>query len=120
MINKFITKMRDPRERRLFYALFGGKLLGVAVCFLVVFTVSFFVVSGSKAHAQTAPRFGRSPGSSLRRAGPRPGCINPGARGTRRRPRGRARPALRERDQYHVGADHRLPRVFHAGRLHVP
>ncbi len=43
MINKFLTKMKDPKERRLFYAIFGGKLLGVAVCFLMVLTVSFFV-----------------------------------------------------------------------------
>jgi len=51
MINKFITKMKDPKERRLFYAIFGEKLLGVAVCFLVVLTVSFFVGSATKARA---------------------------------------------------------------------
>ena len=77
MINKFITKMRDPRERRLFYALFGGKLLGVAVCFLVVFTVSFFVGSGSKAHAQTAPAPVAAPAAAPAAPAPSPAASTP-------------------------------------------
>ena len=64
MIKKFITKMRDPKERRFFYALFGGKMLGIAVCFLIVFTVSFFVGSGTKAHAQAAPATASAPAAA--------------------------------------------------------
>jgi len=34
MIKKFMTKIRDAKERRLFYAIFGGKMLGLGLCFL--------------------------------------------------------------------------------------
>ena len=33
-LSNFIEKMKDPAERKYFYALFGGKLAGVGVCFL--------------------------------------------------------------------------------------
>ena len=49
----FLFKMRDPEERKYFYALFGGKILGVAVCMLVMMAISFYLTSPSKAHAQT-------------------------------------------------------------------
>ena len=34
--NKFIQKMKDPTQRKLFYAIFGGKMLGLALCFALV------------------------------------------------------------------------------------
>src|ERR1017187_7140555 len=54
MIKKFTTKMRDPKERRLFYAIFGGKMMGLGLCFLVMLGVSvYFGSSALKAHADT-------------------------------------------------------------------
>jgi Amt family ammonium transporter len=55
-ITQFKEKMKDPKERKYFYALLGGKFLGVAMCFLVMFTVTsiFFSGSSTKANAQTA------------------------------------------------------------------
>jgi Amt family ammonium transporter len=54
MIKKFTTKMKDPKERRLFYAIFGGKMIGLALCFLVMMGVSiYFGASALKAHADT-------------------------------------------------------------------
>jgi len=52
-INRFIEKLKDPRERKLFFAILGGKALGVGVCFLIITAFSFYLNSG-KAHAQTA------------------------------------------------------------------
>ena len=54
-MKRFIEKMRDPKERTYFYALFGGKLLGVSACFLVIFLVSLYVGSNAKIHAQENP-----------------------------------------------------------------
>ena len=53
-LGNFNHKMKDPAQRKLFLALFGGKILGVALCFLVMTAASVFFAS-SKAHAQTAP-----------------------------------------------------------------
>jgi ammonium transporter, Amt family len=53
-IKNFTEKMKDPAQRKLFAALFGGKILGVGLCFLVMASVSMFFTS-SKAHAQAAP-----------------------------------------------------------------
>ncbi len=53
-MKRFITKMQSPEQRRLFYAIFGGKIIGVGLCFLVVFLASLFFGSASKAHAQAA------------------------------------------------------------------
>ncbi len=49
----FIHKMRDPRQRKYFFALFGGKLIGVGACFLIIMAVSMFFAGQSKVHAQT-------------------------------------------------------------------
>ena len=46
--------MRDPRQRKLFYAIFGGKMLGVGLCFLLVFASMAYFGSASKVHAQDA------------------------------------------------------------------
>jgi Amt family ammonium transporter len=54
-LNNFVTKMRDPDQRKYFYALFGGKLLGVGTCFLIIFAVSLYFTGPSSAHAQAAP-----------------------------------------------------------------
>src|SRR5580692_9831833 len=52
-LKNFVEKMRDPKQRRYFYALFGSKLLGVAVCFLIMGVISFYLSSPGKSHAQT-------------------------------------------------------------------
>ena len=54
-MKKFIQKMKDPTQRKLFYAIFGGKVLGIGLCFMVMFGVSTYLGSASKAHAQAAP-----------------------------------------------------------------
>jgi Amt family ammonium transporter len=52
-IQRFIEKLKDPRERKLFFAILGGKALGVGVCFLIITAFSFYLNSG-RAHAQMA------------------------------------------------------------------
>jgi Amt family ammonium transporter len=47
--------MKDPSQRKLFYAIFGGKMLGLGLCFLVMFGISSYLSSASKVHAQTVP-----------------------------------------------------------------
>src|SRR5580700_10997907 len=54
MINRFIEKLKDPQERKLFMAILGGKALGLALCLLLMFAASFYFSSASKVHAQTA------------------------------------------------------------------
>jgi Amt family ammonium transporter len=54
MINRFIEKLKDPQERKLFIAILGGKALGLGLCLLLMFAVSFYFSSTSKVHAQTA------------------------------------------------------------------
>ena len=54
MINRFFEKLKDPRERKLFAAILGGKTLGLGLCLLVISVVSFYLNSASKVHAQTA------------------------------------------------------------------
>ena len=54
-MKKFINKMKDPEQRTLFYAIFGGKMLGLGLCFLLIFCFSLYLGSASKAHAQAAP-----------------------------------------------------------------
>jgi ammonium transporter, Amt family len=54
MINRFIEKLKDPRERKLFIAILGGKALGLGLCLLLMFGVSLYFSSTSKVHAQTA------------------------------------------------------------------
>jgi ammonium transporter, Amt family len=54
MMKRFIEKMRDPEQRKLFYAIFGGKMLGLGLCFLIVLGISFYLGgSAMKAHADT-------------------------------------------------------------------
>ncbi len=54
-LQNFIQKLQDPRQRKHFYAIFGGKLLGLAACFLIIFAVSTYLSGPStKAQAQTA------------------------------------------------------------------
>src|SRR5580704_9688844 len=58
LLNKtkeFVEKMKDPRERKYFSALLGGKLLGVVLTFVVMFLFSYYVGGGSKARAQETP-----------------------------------------------------------------
>ena len=55
-IKNFVTKMRDAKERKYFFALLGGKFLGVAVCFAAMFAISAYLSSTApKAHAQGTP-----------------------------------------------------------------
>ena len=54
-INRFLVKLHDPRERTFFLALFGGKMLGLLACFVIVFGLPALLTSMTgKAHAQTA------------------------------------------------------------------
>ena len=54
-VKMFFEKLNDPEQRKLFFAIFGGKLLGVAVCFALMFCASLYFGSPGKAHAQEAP-----------------------------------------------------------------
>src|SRR5476649_464785 len=63
-LNKFITKLKDPGQRKLFLALFGGKLIGAGLCLALAFAVSMFVASGSKVHAQAAPATATAPAAA--------------------------------------------------------
>src|ERR1700689_3127664 len=49
----FVQRMKDPRQRKYFYALFGGKVFGVGLVFLIMMVVSMYLGSTSKVHAQT-------------------------------------------------------------------
>jgi Amt family ammonium transporter len=53
MINRFIEQLKDPKERKYFAAILGGKAIGVALCFLLIFGASIYL-SPRKAHAQMA------------------------------------------------------------------
>ncbi|MEI6297623.1 MAG: ammonium transporter, partial [bacterium] len=50
-MKRFFQKMRDPKERTFFWALLGGKLLGVALLFLLIDAIPAFL-SGPKAWAE--------------------------------------------------------------------
>jgi Amt family ammonium transporter len=63
-MKKFISKMKNPEQRRLFYAIFGGKLLGVGLCCLLMLGVSLYLGSASKVHAQTAPATTTAPAAA--------------------------------------------------------
>jgi Amt family ammonium transporter len=63
-MKRFFTKMKDPDQRKLFYALLGGKMLGVGLCFAVVFVASLIFSSGSKVHAQAAPPTATAPAAA--------------------------------------------------------
>ena len=47
--------MKDPKERKFFYALFGGKMLGVSLCLVVMYGLTCYFGSISKAQAQETP-----------------------------------------------------------------
>jgi Amt family ammonium transporter len=53
-MNKFIEKLKDPAQRKLFLAILGGKFLGLALCAALLFGATTYFNS-NKAHAQTAP-----------------------------------------------------------------
>jgi ammonium transporter, Amt family len=76
MINRFIEKLKDPQERKLFIAILGGKAIGLGLCLLLMFAVSFYFSSTSKVHAQTA-----SPSASAETANqaPSPAAANAAA-----------------------------------------
>src|SRR5580698_10168442 len=63
-MNKFITKLKEPAQRKLFAALFGGKLLGAGLCMALAFGVSVFFASNNKVHAQTAPATATAPAAA--------------------------------------------------------
>ena len=52
-MRKFLEKLRNPKEREFFYALLGGKLIGVALLFALIVGVPAFF--GTKAYAADAP-----------------------------------------------------------------
>lgn len=48
--------MRDPEERKFFYAIFGGKMLGVLTAFIIITVISIFIGgSAVKVNAQDKP-----------------------------------------------------------------
>ncbi len=52
-LQNFFRKMQDPEQRKFFFALFGGKLLGLTAMFMIIFAASvYFGGSATKAHAQ--------------------------------------------------------------------
>lgn len=55
-MNRFIEKMRDPAQRKLFCAILGGKFLGVLVAFLIIYAASLMIGGGAmKSLAQDKP-----------------------------------------------------------------
>ena len=50
----FFERMQDASQRKLFYAIFGGKMLGVGLCFLIMFGYFFFFGTPAKVRAQDA------------------------------------------------------------------
>jgi Amt family ammonium transporter len=53
-IKNFKDKMRDPKQRKFFFALLGGKLLGIGVLFSIIFAISAYLGSSAfKAQGQT-------------------------------------------------------------------
>ncbi len=53
-MEKFFGKMRDPRQRKLFYAILGGKALGIGLCFLFIVAGSLYFGSTARVQAQDA------------------------------------------------------------------
>ena len=51
-MKRFIEKLKDPQQRKLFAAILGGKMLGVALCFLIIFMASSYFATPTKLHAQ--------------------------------------------------------------------
>jgi Amt family ammonium transporter len=79
-MNKFIEKLRDPKERKFFFALLGGKAIGVGVCFLVMFGLSFYFGSSGRVHAQTAaPAAATAPAAPAAPATAAPAAVAPAA-----------------------------------------
>jgi Amt family ammonium transporter len=55
-IKNFVDKWRDPKQRKYFFALLGGKFLGVGVCFAIILAISAYLGgSAPKAQAQGTP-----------------------------------------------------------------
>ena len=54
-MKRYLEKMKDPAQRKLFYAIFGGKLLGLALCFALILGVSAYLAS-PKAQAASVGR----------------------------------------------------------------
>jgi len=51
-VRRFVELMRTPEQRRVFYALFGGKMVGVALLFLLIMGASaYFGQKNGGAHA---------------------------------------------------------------------
>ena len=61
-MKRYFEKMKDPGQRKLFYAIFGGKMLGLALCFGLILGISAYLAS-TKAHAQT-PATAPAPGAA--------------------------------------------------------
>ena len=59
-MNRFIEKLKDPQQRKLFAAILGGKMLGVALCLLVMFFASTYLGTPAKVQAQ-APAAAEAP-----------------------------------------------------------
>ena len=55
-MNKFIEKLQDPKERKYFFALLGGKAIGVGLCFLLIFGASLYFNSSKSMRRVPPPR----------------------------------------------------------------
>ena len=71
-MKRFIQKLRDPEQRPVFYAIFGGKILGLGLLFLIMFGASFYFGSANKSHAQAAPAAAAAPAVAAPPAAPAP------------------------------------------------
>lgn len=78
MINRFIEKLKDPEQRKLFFAILGGKALGVGLCFLLIFGASFYFGAPAKVHAQSpAPAVSAAPAAAPAAAVPATPAASP-------------------------------------------
>jgi ammonium transporter, Amt family len=77
-LTEFNEKMKDSKQRRLFFAIFGGKMLGVGLCLLVMFGASLYF-GASKVHAQTAPATATAPAAAAPAAPAAPAAAAPAA-----------------------------------------
>ena len=81
IVKRFLQKMKDPEQRQLFYTIFGAKIIGLALLFMLVKVVPAFL-SGTPAHADVTTTAGAmAPGMAMPAAAatpaPDPAYVNP-------------------------------------------
>jgi ammonium transporter, Amt family len=63
-MNRFLEKLKDPAQRKLFVAILGGKMLGLALCFSLIFGASAFFSTPTRVQAQQAPPAAEAPAAA--------------------------------------------------------